>query len=97
MKRGKRRVEGLKKSIIYENTMHLRSDFAIEAQDNKRLTLLSCFGIAEYGPHRISLRVRRGHVIIEGRELICDSYVNGGVVVDGYIESVVFSLSGDEK
>ena len=95
MSNGKERFGKIKRIMLEGNGAALSSSFALEIFGNKSLTLVGCCGIAEYGLCRISLHVKDGLVIIDGRELLCDSYVNGGVRVSGRLDCVTFSLSGD--
>ena len=62
----------------------------IELRGRKEALISSCRGIAGYSPGEIRLFVDGDILVITGEGLLCDSYVNGAVVVSGRIESISF-------
>ncbi len=73
------------KRFFSETDIDLGSDFYIEMRGEHNLSVRGCVGIAEYGSERIGLHLSRGILNIDGRELLCDSYLNGAVLIRGEI------------
>lgn len=97
MSKNRGKIGKIKKAIMNDGTSRVRSFFSLESTENRGFTVFGCLGIEEYGPTRISLYVHGGTVAFEGKNLVCDSYTNVGTVISGYVESVLFSLSGVKK
>ncbi len=64
------------------------AEFYAELRGDMSISVIGCRGIAEYGDSRIVLRYCSGLISVSGNGLICDSYVNGAVIISGEITSV---------
>ena len=82
-------LRGLTK-FFSESDIDTGAEFYAELRGRNSIAVRGCFGIAEYSEERIGLRVPSGIMTVMGVRLVCDSYVNGAVIVSGHISSVVF-------
>ena len=70
----------------------------IEITGNFEVILHGCKRILSYTPERITLQMKRGgEISIVGSTLVCSSFFIGAVVIEGRIESVLFSGVWEEK
>lgn len=90
-KKGKKEksLAGLAK-FFSERDIDTGAEFYAELRGRNSIAVRGCSGIIGYSEDRISLRVNSGIMIVTGRCLVCDSYVNGAVIVSGVISSVAF-------
>lgn len=77
----------------------INSDYYIELRSGGNMSVHGCRGIEEYSAERIVLLLYPCRMLIKGRDLLCDSYVNGAVIVSGLIASVEFCeyANGEKK
>jgi len=68
----------------------------IELTDGRELTVSGCRGFLEYGEERIRLALLSGGLEISGEGLLCDSYLNGAVLIRGKISAIALSEGTDE-
>ena len=62
----------------------------IELRGRKEAVISCCRGIAGYSPTEIRLYFDGDILVINGENLLCDSYINGAVVVSGRIDVISF-------
>ncbi len=62
----------------------------VEIRGRGFLSVSGCRGILDYTPDEIRLSLRKGSLRVEGKRLICTSYLAGAVGIDGQILSVRF-------
>lgn len=86
-------LSGLAK-FFSERDIDTGAEFYAELRGRNSIAVRGCSGIAEYSTERICLRVNSGIMTVAGKVLVCDSYVNGAVIVSGVISSVAF---GEDK
>ena len=63
----------------------------MELRGRNNLRLQGCRSILVYTETEIVLRLRRGAVRVRGRRLVCTSYHEGSVEIDGRIDGVDFT------
>lgn len=92
----KRRLS-LKEKLLINEDIDLGADFYIEMRGAFSVSVRGCCGIAEYGTQRIVLKTRKNEIMLEGEDLICDSYTNGAVIISGRVRTVSFCKGDNRK
>lgn len=72
----------------------LTGDFRIELRGRNTLFMQGCRRIVKYSPEEMIMAAKGFEVSIKGQRLICSTYHDGTVTVDGYINSVEFLNGG---
>ena len=67
------------------------TDFYMQMNGRKNLTVGGCRGISGYSKTEITLILTFGILTVFGNGLLCDSYMNGAVVISGNISGIEFS------
>ena len=68
----------------------------VEILNGREMSVGGCRGFIEYGAERIRLALVSGTLEILGNGLVCDSYLNGAVLIRGKIKAVELSEATDE-
>lgn len=68
----------------------LTGDFRIEIRGRNTLFMQGCRRIIKYAPDEMIMAAKGFEVSIKGRRLICTTYHDGTVTVDGFINGVDF-------
>ncbi|MBQ8408959.1 MAG: YabP/YqfC family sporulation protein [Clostridia bacterium] len=68
----------------------LAGEFRIELRGRNTLFMQGCRRILKYSPEQMVMAAKGFTVSITGRRLICSTYHDGTVTVDGYISGVNF-------
>jgi sporulation protein YqfC len=66
----------------------LQGEFRLELMGRNLLFVMGCRRILEYSPCRITLAVKGFNIEVVGERLICSSYHDGTVGVEGRIDGV---------
>ena len=78
----------------------LAGDFRLEIRGRNNAIICGCKRILKYTPQEIVLSAKGFAVGITGKRLICTSYHEGAVCIEGYVCGVEFDLdtsNGGEK
>ena len=71
-------------------------DFRLEIRGRSTLFMQGCRRILKYSPEEMIMAAKGFDVDIKGRRLVCTSYHDGTVTVEGVIGSLEF-LGGEEE
>ncbi len=75
----------------------LTGDFRIEIRGRNTLFMQGCRRILKYSPEEMIMAAKGFEVSIRGRRLVCTTYHDGTVTLDGVVDGVVFlGEKGDE-
>ena len=87
-----------KKSLIGHivNGSDLGKWARLELVNGRELTVEGCLGFIEYSECKIRLALISGCADISGAELLCDSYLNGAVLIRGKIRAIALLEATDE-
>ena len=70
----------------------LTGDFRLEIRGRNSVITCGCRRILEYSPEKIVLAAKGFAVGIIGQRLICTTYHEGAICIEGYVERVEFDL-----
>ena len=73
----------------------LSGDFRLELRGRNVLFVQGCRRILEYSPARMVLAIKNFNLAIEGARLVCSTYHDGTVSIDGQIDRIF--LDGEEE
>ncbi len=88
MKKNKQKFLGKIKSILDFPTDAYMGGFRIEMYSENEAIVWGASGISDFTAEKIELFYKRGIIVFEGERLLCESYVDGVVIIQGYIVSV---------
>lgn len=75
----------------------LTGDFRIEIRGRNTLFMQGCRRILKYSPEEMVMAAKGFEVAVRGRRLICTTYHDGTVTLDGVVDEVTFlGEKGDE-
>ena len=62
----------------------------LELRGRSSLAVGGCRGIIDYSPSLVRLRLRDSKLAVGGKELTCDSYTGGEVLISGRVNIIEF-------
>lgn len=73
----------------------LAGEVCVEIRGRKSLLMQGCRRILKYSPEEMILSAKGFDVSVRGAGLVCLSYHEGAVIIDGKIENVDFGKRGE--
>lgn len=74
----------------------LIGEFRLEVRGRNTVIINGCKRILEYSPERMRLAIKKSSVCVSGERLICSTYHDGAICIEGYIGSISFD-DGEES
>ena len=68
----------------------LVGEFRLEMRGRNTVILNGCKRILEYSPNKMMLSAKSWSFSIIGERLVCTSYHDGAICIEGYIKDIVF-------
>ena len=78
------------------NTDTVTGDVYMELRGRNSLLVKGCRRILGYSPELVVLDLKRDKLTVRGKRLVCTSFYNRSVSVEGVITSIVFGTKEEE-
>ncbi len=75
----------------------LHGKFRLELRGREQLFVWGCHRIIKYSEEEMILSAKGFSVVIRGERLVCSSYHEGGVSIEGYVCGVELDDSAEDK
>lgn len=88
-----RRRPGIAEILASKTTLPsdlLIGEFRLEIRGRNIVIINGCKRILEYSPKKMRLAIKESSISVSGERLVCSTYHDGAICVEGYIESISF-------
>lgn len=75
----------------------LAGEFRIELRGRNTLFVQGCRRIVKYSPEEMIFAAKGFEVSVSGENLVCSTYHDGTVTIDGYIGGILLDKEVEEK
>ena len=73
----------------------LLGEFRLEIRGRNTVIINGCRRILDYSPEFVRVSIKNESVGIRGERLVCSSYHDGAICIEGHIDGIVFESEED--